>query len=270
MLRLLNRKRRELLADKKFSDYFWYAFGEIMLVVVGIVIALQIDNWNDIRIEQQQIREYLINLAGDIELDFEMLEPIEKQLSTGLARADDLAVYMQSLAEIKNLDLSIYISMTAYRPYGWNRAALEQIKSSGALRQIRNQQLVKKISQYDALSRHLDEDYQSDVDGIHRVRDFAIQIINTNYPEEFNFDAVEQGEEEFEYLAILKSEPYRQALANDLPLLTADLNQVIAATNYYTEVIKFTGARVRGEIPRLRKFGEEIIELIEAEYPRAQ
>ena len=47
MPRFLNRIRQRLLTDNKFSKYLLYAIGEILLVVIGILIALQLDNWND-------------------------------------------------------------------------------------------------------------------------------------------------------------------------------------------------------------------------------
>lgn len=53
-----------------------YAVGEVLLVIVGILIALQIDNWNDERIDRLEIREYALNLSAAIHRDLEMLEPV--------------------------------------------------------------------------------------------------------------------------------------------------------------------------------------------------
>ena len=47
MLRFFRRIRQQLLSDNKFSKYLLYAVGEILLVVIGIFIALQIDTWNE-------------------------------------------------------------------------------------------------------------------------------------------------------------------------------------------------------------------------------
>ena len=45
MLRFFRQIRQRLLTDNKFSKYLLYAVGEILLVVIGILIALQIDTW---------------------------------------------------------------------------------------------------------------------------------------------------------------------------------------------------------------------------------
>ena len=47
MIKFFRKIRQRLLTENKFSKYLLYAFGEILLVVIGILIALQINNWNE-------------------------------------------------------------------------------------------------------------------------------------------------------------------------------------------------------------------------------
>ena len=69
MLRFFRKIRQHLISNNKVSKYLLYAVGEIVLVVIGILIALQINEW-DQKIEQQQtVRRYLSNLIGDIKQD---------------------------------------------------------------------------------------------------------------------------------------------------------------------------------------------------------
>lgn len=49
MLKLFRKIRQNLLSQGKTLRYFKYAIGEIVLVVIGILIALQINNWNERR-----------------------------------------------------------------------------------------------------------------------------------------------------------------------------------------------------------------------------
>ena len=49
MIKFFRKIRQKLLSENKFSKYLIYAVGEIVLVVIGILIALQINNWNEIR-----------------------------------------------------------------------------------------------------------------------------------------------------------------------------------------------------------------------------
>ena len=49
MIKFFRKIRQKLLSENKFSKYLLYAIGEIILVVIGILIALQINNWNENR-----------------------------------------------------------------------------------------------------------------------------------------------------------------------------------------------------------------------------
>ena len=53
MNNFFRRIRQSLLAENKFSKYLLYAVGEILLVVIGILIALQINNWNEFNKERE-------------------------------------------------------------------------------------------------------------------------------------------------------------------------------------------------------------------------
>ena len=59
MLRFFRKIRQKLLTDNKFSKYLLYAIGEILLVVIGILIALQVDNWNQKRENEEKVRSIL-------------------------------------------------------------------------------------------------------------------------------------------------------------------------------------------------------------------
>ena len=54
MLKFFRRIRRKLADDNKPIKYFRYAIGEIVLVVIGILIALQVNNWNQKRIDRNK------------------------------------------------------------------------------------------------------------------------------------------------------------------------------------------------------------------------
>ena len=69
MIKLFHNIRKQLLEQGKISNYLKYAFGEIILVVIGILIALQINNWNQNRIENEMLWGYLNNIRINIEND---------------------------------------------------------------------------------------------------------------------------------------------------------------------------------------------------------
>ncbi len=66
MLRFFRQIRQRLLANSKFSKYFLYAVGEILLVVIGILIALQVDTWKDEQKKQDRGVELLMGIKSDL------------------------------------------------------------------------------------------------------------------------------------------------------------------------------------------------------------
>lgn len=74
MIKFFRRIRQRLLTENKFSKYLIYAIGEIILVVIGILIALQINNWNEIRKESNAVRNVLIEIKEDLIQDKAELE----------------------------------------------------------------------------------------------------------------------------------------------------------------------------------------------------
>ena len=66
MIKFFRKIRQNLLSEGKTGKYFKYAIGEIILVVIGILIALQINNWNQQRILEKQSQQVLLNLREEI------------------------------------------------------------------------------------------------------------------------------------------------------------------------------------------------------------
>ncbi len=69
MLRFFRQLRQRLLTENKFSKYLLYAIGEILLVVIGILIALQLDQNAEKKQEDKTRHEYYIQLLEDLKKD---------------------------------------------------------------------------------------------------------------------------------------------------------------------------------------------------------
>ena len=69
MITLFRRIRERLIASGSISKYLIYAVGEILLVVIGILIALQVNNWNEDRKDQIKTRNYLLEMSENLESD---------------------------------------------------------------------------------------------------------------------------------------------------------------------------------------------------------
>ncbi|MBT8393462.1 MAG: hypothetical protein KJN66_01295 [Bacteroidia bacterium] len=69
MIKFFRKIRQDLLSKGKTGKYLKYAIGEIILVVIGILIALQINNWNEERKNELKEDVYLKGIKNDLEMD---------------------------------------------------------------------------------------------------------------------------------------------------------------------------------------------------------
>ena len=74
MITFLRKIRKGIIGSGDFRKYLLYATGEVALVVIGILIALQINNWNETRQQQRQIDTFLQNLKNDLTNDIVFLD----------------------------------------------------------------------------------------------------------------------------------------------------------------------------------------------------
>ena len=73
MIKFFRKIRYDLMEKNKTGKYFKYAIGEIVLVVIGILIALQINNWNENNITTKKTLTYLGTLNTEIESNIDAL-----------------------------------------------------------------------------------------------------------------------------------------------------------------------------------------------------
>jgi hypothetical protein len=266
MFRLFRRAREKAVSEKNFMRFLRYATGEIFLVVIGILIALQINNWNEERQEQRQIAEYARALIVDLKADLVMLETVLRTASRTVNGAKDLATYLRGrrVEDVDNLHLAYLTEFNGYRPYSWNRSALQQLINSGALRQMKNIELVRMISEYDASARHLDEDYREDMEDSREAEALAFEIVDSNYPDPDRFTEL-TWRRPYAFPPTELLEAYGDVR---LDLITQDSRKIRSLVNHFSSLGGQIRIRVEMELPDHLERARQLIELLELEYPQ--
>lgn len=150
MLRFFSKIRYQLAAQNQVAKYLRYAIGEIILVVIGILIALQINNWNEHRKHKIQEKYYLEQLLADFE--FNKSEAERNQLYSKF-QSENARLILKSLAEPLDEDESILwyyaINHLWFLPHpNYNESSWEELKSTGHLDLISNKEIVENISTF--------------------------------------------------------------------------------------------------------------------------
>ncbi|MBK8643667.1 MAG: hypothetical protein IPN15_16095 [Saprospiraceae bacterium] len=74
MIKFFNKIKQKLLSESKFNKYLIYAFGEIVLIVIGILIALSINNANDSKNQRQKELTLLTEMRQNLQIDIKDLD----------------------------------------------------------------------------------------------------------------------------------------------------------------------------------------------------
>ncbi len=131
MISLFRKIRQSLLQQKKITQYLAYAIGEIFLVVIGILIALQINTWNELRKIRQYEVKMLKELKSTLEMDRRNFASQIPRLTNKQNAANRLLLMLENKEE--NLDtLNRYFSQLRFEvTFQYNSGAYGSIKSGG-------------------------------------------------------------------------------------------------------------------------------------------
>ncbi len=151
MIKFFRKIRQKLLSENKFSEYLIYAIGEIVLVVIGILIALQINNWNQNRLNEDLESLYYERLLDDVREEEQILEATinySKQVSFHAKKA--IAVFENSIdAEINPVDnlIDMYQASQLVDSYSAS-STFKELIASGQINLIRNDSLKTALIRY--------------------------------------------------------------------------------------------------------------------------
>ncbi len=153
-MKIFRNIRKQLAAENNVAKYLRYAIGEILLVVIGILIALSINNWNESKKEQAILNASLSSLKINLIKD---IENLNKQINYNkiVQEQIDFAFRIISLPKYADARLSIYAdSMAAIadeRTFYPITTAFKSMESGAHFRWLNNQELTESIYKYYAL-----------------------------------------------------------------------------------------------------------------------
>ncbi|NQU35956.1 MAG: hypothetical protein HQ521_22225 [Bacteroidetes bacterium] len=142
---------QRLLSENKFSKYLLYAIGEIILVVIGILIALQVNNWNQSKILSKQGTVLIENLKTEFKVNLENLKEVKTKNNLLYNSTNFLTKLIgeeDSIIQKHNVDSLIYnaILITDFQP---NQFVLSQIKSGDKLDIIKSVKIKILLYEWD-------------------------------------------------------------------------------------------------------------------------
>ncbi len=151
MPRIFNSIRQRLLKENRLTRYLVYAIGEIVLVVIGILIALSINTWNKGRQDLQAQYELLQDLRDDLVIQQELIAEQITFEEGFVSQIDSARGYERGQIGAVELQ-AILFRLTTRHTFVANKATMSKMTSSGQIALIRNASLENSIVRYYQLS----------------------------------------------------------------------------------------------------------------------
>ncbi len=150
MLRFFRQIRKKLMEQNKTRSYIYYAIGEILLVMIGILLALQVNNWNEIRVLQLEEQRILSDIKTELVEAIQSREEIidlyqgrRVNIGSGLNKLFSDSEHMISSAECFSMFQS---HILRWDPI--NISTLEEIVTSGKIGIIQDALLRSSLVQF--------------------------------------------------------------------------------------------------------------------------
>ena len=163
-----------MIKENKVSKYLLYAIGEIALVMIGILLALQVNKWNESKIHQQAEVEFIENIKKDLNQDQLRLEYCINIVEKGLLSIDILLKKLPNsyLTDKKQLDSFFMFYLQPLQSFFPVSGTFDASVSSGNMAFFKNKELISKMhllynSKYPRLV------YNGEI-----VDDLSLQLIN--------------------------------------------------------------------------------------------
>lgn len=152
MLIILRKIKRTFFANKQFKNYLLYALGEIVLVVIGILIALQINTWNSNQEQQKALNSYLKIIAKNMRDDGVLLNNTRRRREDATEFSSKAESYATNKTSFTVADITFinraYFEAKRLHYFSADLSGYEALKSSGNLKQMQGKSIENLLYLY--------------------------------------------------------------------------------------------------------------------------
>lgn len=161
MIKFFRRIRQRLISENKFKNYLFYAFGEIFLVVIGILIAIQLNELNQNRNEEKQYNLMLENL----DLEFSRTQELLTRITSSYASTINTNVSLMGLfsgnqdtISAQKIDTLLGLAMNQ-TPFYPPQPVLDELLNSGKIKAMPNEKLKQYLFDWESTLKWFHFDY---------------------------------------------------------------------------------------------------------------
>ena len=238
MINFFRRIRKQLADDNKPLKYMRYAIGEIVLVMIGILLGLQVNDWNDERKIGKSIDSNLVILKQNLLEDQTQLENLKQGTISNIHSADSSLLQMKTLIPVDNSIKKFLATLTHEYQFSPNINAIETITQSNEVPVLSTELSTAILDYYALIERTAEREH---ISNINIQNDFASYVFN-EYPDIFQKNNRFQFIEEY-----YKNDPRPISAIDEKKFLMDKKMEVFLVVRYF-------------QVVRLKQFYEELVE----------
>lgn len=178
MISFFRKIRQNLLSQHRVTRYLAYAIGEIFLVVIGILIALQVNNWNENRKQEALINSYLRSISEDLQMDTTAIGIIQKNLQ-GEINNNSKIFHDKAYQELP-LDSIVLLISSFFNVERIVDQTYQKIKNTGLANNLGSESLNNTINNYYSRERELFDTFM-EYDKLRSTRDGDFWFLTDEY-----------------------------------------------------------------------------------------
>ena len=177
MIKIFRQIRQKLIMEKKAANYLKYAIGEIVLVVIGILIALQINNWNEIRKTNLEEQRALLNIQNDFSKNKVLLKDLIETTKESINSGIKILNYTgnKDKPKTENEFNVLLNAVFDHNPYYPQNGFLDDLLNSGKLGIFNNVDLRNLLSSWKPSLEIMNESFTAGVEGEKFLNNFIIE-----------------------------------------------------------------------------------------------
>ena len=247
MINFFRKIRRKYADDNKPLKYARYAIGEILLVVIGILIALQVNNWNEEKKTRAVELNYLENIKSDLELNLVELKEFIVERQKSIKASDSILVMFEGGAELDMNAFNRYsINVMVWFPLEYHDNTYQELVNSGKLSIISNKVIKNHLQNMQTSFKKvvfIENEMQQDFESYMYDPFFNIADLKTSF-DNYNAQLLKLSPDKLldssQVKTLLKHQAYKNGFvlsAYNSELLISEYSKVTQTTNQLIDLI---------------------------------
>ena len=251
MIKFFRRIRKKLLRESQFTRYLFYAVGEIVLVVIGILIALGINNWNEASRIDHSVDSHLAILRQNLLEDQNQLRELRSIMTQNIHYADSSLLQIQTVIPVGNQMKKYLVKLVLEHSFHPNTNAIEMLTQANELPVLKTDLQTAILNYYALIERVKEREQVSNT----QIQSKYESHLNANYPEVF------QKDNGWDFIGAFYKDDPRPTLAIDAEKVLDDsLLEALLVSRYFQSVTlqEFYDALIGSSGTILELIGQEI------------